>query len=274
MKKISLIILSIFSLGLVFAQNEDTKDYSSYFPEEGRIAIGLDAAQFVRFIGAETFGRINGYGGEEDAVSAFKGHYFGKYFLSSTLAARASLSIALNNRTDRAFVRDDFEYMRDPFANKQVADTYKEKDFGFLLGLGGECRRDFWRVQGYAGAEILLGYGRYVKNFEYGNPIADANTNPTRADGYNGEYYLLEKKYSQFAYGAGIFAGVDYFFNKNISLGFEFALQGLATFTPEQNATVESWKFDKVFTEEKPVKPKTSTFSITPQTFVNLHFYF
>lgn len=303
MKKLSLIIALLFCFVVGFTQNDNVevkkiakKDYSVFFPKAGDIALGTDATQWIRFIGSETFGRINNNNYEDTPVTGFKSDLFGKYFLSNNLALRARLGFGFNCFTTREFVRDDYQYKQDPFSEQRTVDTWKHKDGAFELGVGAEIRRSLWKLQGYAGAELFVGYGYAINKYEYGNAVTEANPTPSTTNFYDPDfgiysinpnfawittfvptnYYRLlnTKAINTINYGGSIFAGVDYFFNRNVSLGVEFDLQARAYYTGETKAVAETWKYNEVYTKEIVIRPTQSGFRFHPMGRLNLMFYF
>jgi hypothetical protein len=147
------------------------------------------------------------------------------------------------------------------------------------LGIGAEYRRSLWRLQGYAGGELSLGYGYTHNSYKYGNAITDINQNPTTYNfGGNisgpGERVLKRSNVNTFYYGGSLFLGVDFFIAKNVSLGVEFDLKAQASYTGEIANITESWQHNEVFVKEKPAIPASSDFNIRPLGFVNLMFYF
>lgn len=290
MKKVTLIILSAFCSLALLAQNNTEevkapkKDYSALMPQAGTIAIGADAAQFIRFLGAQTFGRINGPVNERTPVIGYQGDIFSKYFISEKLALRSRLTLNFNNWTNKEFVRDDYQFFMDPLSNDLTVDQHKYKDGMFELGIGGECRRSLWRVQGYAGAEVFFGYGYEKESFEYGNSITDMNQNPTSYNFgnnlgqtyYGRNYYriLSQSNNKIFTYGASVFVGADYFFSRNLSLGLEFAYQARGTFYGETDVIGERWDNNRHETNQEFKMPTQTSFRFLPQGFLNLMFYF
>ncbi|MDR2834990.1 MAG: hypothetical protein LBV69_02135 [Bacteroidales bacterium] len=307
MKKLILISIAICCAIITFAQTTQDptevktpkKDYSIYFPKAGDFGLGIDAGQMINFIGGSIFGNFrlddDGLGirlQENKAIKAFKSDLFGKYFLTDKIALRARLGLGIHNFTDREFVVDDYKLINNPFSEAKTVDKHIEKLGGFEIGIGAEFRKSLWRLQGYIGAEVFCGYTRQKHSFEYGNPIADANRTPTTT-WFNPEYdaigainladnlfnadrsrILNTKNISTFTYGGGAFVGVDYFINRNISVGVEFEFQARASYMGEVKATTEEWRFEQVYTQEKLVKPATHNFNLQPITYLNLMFYF
>jgi hypothetical protein len=269
------------------------KDYSVFFPDAGTIILGADAAQFIKFLGAQTFGRINNNMSDSDTpVQGYQGNLFGKYFLSDKVALRARLEMMFLNQTKQEFVRDDYQYYNDPYSTDLTVDKYKGKNGLFTLGIGAEYRRSLWRLQGYIGGELFFGMGYGNHRFEYGNSITDFNQNPSTTnfvlqDQYgntlrnmypsiNGRPYLriLNTKGKNFNYGGTVFTGVDYFFSKNVSLGLEFDLRANATYECESVGVVERWANNRLETREEAITPTGRSFQIMPIGYLNLMFYF
>lgn len=288
MKKIFLIIMiSVVTFSFASAQTEVTpeKDYSVYFPKQGDFALGADMAYFVKFVGNTIFN--NGMGDPAyPGVNAFQSDFFGKYFLTENQAVRARLGIGIDNSKIRNFVQDDNKLIFDPFSDAKVVDTRIQRMSGAELGVGMELRRSLWRLQGYVGGEVFFGYNRQKLSYEYGNEVTSANQTPTSTafnfDPISGtsENIIGNKRVlsyngiNQINYGLGAFVGVDYFISRNISLGFEFKLEGRATRTGEATAITETWKSDQLFVKEELMMPVSTSFALKPVTYFSLMFYF
>jgi hypothetical protein len=283
MKKLSIVLVCVFCSFALFAQENENgknkKDYSDLFPKAGTFAVGLDAAQIVKFIGAQTFGWFNNNASIDSPIAAFQSDFFGRYFLLDKLALRVRFGLDVHNYTERGFVRDDYKFFNDPFSEEETVDAHKYRNSKFELGIGAEYRRSLWRLQGYVGGELFFGYGYVNNSYEYGNAITEMNQNPTTHNFGNnilgsGVRALKRENDKTFYYGGGLFLGVDFFIAKNVSVGVEFNLRAEASYTGEIADITESWQHNKVFIKEKLITPANSDFQIKPLGFLNLMFYF
>jgi len=294
MKKIVIVSIAfVFALSTGFAQEKEKKDFSEILPQRGDIALGLDMANFIK-----TINNSITHAWTDNTVIAFRSDFFGKYFLTDRGAIRARLGIGINNSTDRIFVRDDNAWFSNPMTNdllleKQTVDVRKMRNTTLELGIGYECRRSLWRVQGYLGGEIFGGVNLHRVYFEYGNPMTDANPTPTTAPEYTqalppfptwfsipqgvrlpyGDRPLDAKANTWFV-GAAVIIGADFFICRNLSIGAEFDLQGIYSHTSEISAKTETWLLNQAYIAEEPIKPVTSGFNLVPMGRLNLMIYF
>jgi hypothetical protein len=243
-------------------------------PKKGDLATGVDVAGMVKFIGNS----ISDQKMEGDAVSPLGGDFFAKYFLTDKIALRAHVGVGASNYTRRRFVRDDVKVELYEEYDARTTDIEQHRSSSFMLGLGAEYRRGLRRVQGYAGAEVILQCYSQNTQYEYGNAITSSNRTPSYVLGYqnySGERDLRRSSKS-FSGGLTLFTGVDYFFSRNVSLGFEFSLSGLATRTKAQKHSFEVWdtELDEYRKTEEDSMPKQGDFSINPAAGANLMFYF
>jgi hypothetical protein len=287
MRKIIIVSIAlIFAMANVFAQEEGKKDrggkdFSEILPQAGDIALGLDMANFIKSINNSITNASSA-----NTIVAFQTDFFGKYFLTDRSALRARLGININNATNRAFVRDDAANLLNPALDNPITeaktvDVHKQRNTTLELGIGYEYRRSLWRVQGYVGGELFGGVTLNKDIFEYGNPMTDANQNPSST--YNsatvgissGSYRPLESvKGNTMILGAAIFIGADFFICKNLSLGAEFDLEGRYRRTGEKSYKTETWFLNQAYTAEEKQIPVTSSFKLQPTGRFNLSIYF
>ncbi|MDR2511826.1 MAG: hypothetical protein LBC89_05150 [Bacteroidales bacterium] len=277
MKKLSVLFAMLLCVSVIFAQEKkEKKDYSDLFPKKGTVSVGLDAVQIVRFLGAQTFGRINGnMANGNNAVGAFQDDFFVKYFISDNIALRFRLGLNINTSTDKQWVTDDSR-VTDPnydLIHDRLVDTRRVNNGLFNLGVGAEWRKSFWRMQGYLGGEVFIGAGYNTAGYKYANAITQANQHPSNGFSF-GTTRTKSASQSQLIYGAGVFAGVDYFFNKSVSLGLEFGLNGNAFYYAPNKTTTESWKDNDIFIEKTKANPAESEFNLVPRIGLNLSIYF
>ncbi|GHT53876.1 hypothetical protein AGMMS49982_17650 [Bacteroidia bacterium] len=221
----------------------------SYLPKAGDFAFGIDATPVLQFLGnlftdaantAPTFG--NGVG------------IYGKYFLEDNRAVRAKLHLNVTNETFKQTVSDVAELEENPDNTMAtVFDIKSVSETGLYLNAGYEWRVGTGRMQGFYGAELLLGYGGgKTITYEYGNPLTDTSPSPpsTTFGGDNniqGGSRLIENKIGNtFGIGLGGFCGVEYFITTRLSIGGEVGI-GFGYSSKGQNEfTFESYANNQV----------------------------
>lgn len=291
MKKLIVISISILYMSsALFAQNAKS-DFSEILPKKGEYSMGLDMANMIQFVGnsfsANGMFSYPNYNMVKPALSAVTIHptVFGKYFLLDNLAIRTRLGVGVHNLTERAFIYDDVKNIGNPLNNnpltyEQTVDESGLRTTEIELGIGAELRKTLWRVQAYAGAEIFGSFTYKREYFAYGNAFSATNQTPTTYDfiadaPYNPNVRILDiRGGNTFHYGGGLYAGVDLFVAKNISIGAEFDLFIYGAYTTEEIGFGETWKMDKVFTVERKLTPYAAGFDIKPVGFLNMNIYF
>ncbi|MDL2251369.1 hypothetical protein LJC12_00795 [Odoribacter sp. OttesenSCG-928-J03] len=237
MKKI--IISAILCMGVVFSTLAQEKQEEAanplvnkrgiaLLPQAGDYAIGIDATPFFEY-----FGNFFHNGGGKNFAPTFSGKdytLYGKYFLTDNRAIRAKLRINITQDKFKQTVQDDEAVLVDPTNSAATTvDVEKYNSSDFSLTAGYEFRRGRGRLQGFYGGEFTIGAGGGKYAYDYGNPITAANPAPSFEDFDWGSpaqgYRLTEIKYGPtFQFGLGAFAGVEYFFAPQMSIGGELSL--------------------------------------------------
>ena len=173
MKKISIIAAALaLCVTGVNAQDdtETNKDGHRILPESGDYGLGFNATPY--------FGFLNGNSAGDSPFSGLMSNQqmlFGKYFLDDDLAIRGSLRFATESNTTENMVSNDL-------GNSQfdmVEDSRQIRSHFYGISGGIEKRRGSGRVQGYFGAELMLGMGSGSTNYSYGNQMSTDNPTPT-----------------------------------------------------------------------------------------------
>jgi len=215
-KSIFSALLFLFA-SAAFAQPVSKKG-EYYLPQAGDWALGIDAAPFLNYIGNFFSDDFNSAPSAAFANSQFA--IVGKKFVRDDFAYRGSFRLGILADNQRAFSP---EFSNDP-TNTTVEDSYGRTFTNAVLSFGVEKRKGNTRVQGYYGAEGLVGFGTEKHTFDYGNTINPQNTNPDRTEwiidfqndprevttvtevgGFITEY----RQGSTFHIGARAFAGVE-----------------------------------------------------------------
>jgi len=264
MKKLSILFLMAFVsfTGAVSAQEEEettttggveqftNKNGFAVLPEAGSFAIGFDALPFLRFAGnmfnANTNNGLSANFANQGGAGV-GGTLYGKYFLSETTAIRGRFSI--NQSTVQDVNRVILDGQAVPQNNIEVEDELVNSNFGLNLGGGMEFRRGKGRLMGVYGAEAMIGLNTSNEKYTYGNAITAGNQTPTTTtnfaagnSGQVGSRVLSRTFANSFSLSAMGFAGVEYFFAPQISIGAEFTLGLRYTGTNRSEVVREEWE--------------------------------
>lgn len=221
-----------------------------YLPREGDWAIGIDASPVLEY-----FGNIFSESFNPSPSAAFTNNNFavvGKKFVADDFAYRAGLRLGVLADSRRTFVP---EFSQDP-TNTTVEDTYNRTFVNAFGSFGVEKRKGNTRVQGYYGAEGIVGFGTEKHTFDYGNNITPQNTNPERfewdiqfQDDPREETTVTEvggfitefQKGTTFHLGARAFVGVEIFLFPKWSIGFEYGFSAMFSTTGNSTIISEQW---------------------------------
>jgi len=257
MKKI-IVSIGLCLIGYVtMAQNVDDVNNAAYvnkrgvylLPQAGDFALGIDATSFLEYLG-------NIFSSYNSAPDFGEQTIYGKYFIEDTRAIRARLSLGLSTTVHKGVVRNDAAFDLDPDSEATLFDAQRLSGSNVELGIGYEFRRGNGRVQGFCGGEFILGYGSEKEKYVYANAVQEDFLLP---DFYDFGKNLVNittgnppttttigrvtevKPRRTFSVGLGTFAGVEYFFAPQMSLGGEFGLGFYFTSTGQAQTTRESW---------------------------------
>ena len=220
-------------------------------PQAGDFALGVDATPFLRYMG-NFFTSGNNVAPFFKDVNGFNQTLYGKYFLQDDRAIRARLTVSVLNATDKGVIRNDVAFFDDAASTATLFDIQRESSTMLELGAGYEFRRGHGRVQGFWGGEVALGFSSEKFSYDYANRITDENETPSTYDfGWNfSNYRTTEVKPGNAIYfGLGAFAGVEYFFAPQMSLGGEVGLGFGFSTTGQGQMTRERWDTDALRVE-------------------------
>lgn len=177
MKKIVLSLAAVLTFGVVSAQDLTSSKGENYLPQEGDWSIGFNASNAFKFVG----NAFNGATSNEAPTfgSASELGFVGKQFTSDNEAYRytANLEVAYSKTTN----------------------TDAVSSYGLTAGFGKEWRKGSTRLQGFYGADALVGFKvpETEKSFKFGVGV----------QGFVGaEYFFLPKMSlgAQYTYGVGL----------------------------------------------------------------------
>ena len=218
----------------VFAQEATDKKAVNYLPEANDWALSIDATPFLKYAGnflssagnnAPTFNSISSQ------------NIVGRYFKDDKTAYRGILRIGFDNTTtDNSVNQYTTTAPVYPAVPSKVTDKMAVNNFNVALGAGIEKRRGSKRLQGYYGADAMIGLSSNSTNYTYGNALTTTNnivnnstytsnfgSNYTTANGYPGVEARVTHMSSGMAFSIGVrgFVGVEYYIVPKISLGGE-----------------------------------------------------
>ena len=148
MKKVLLTAAAVLSLTFVNAQDLKSKKGEAYLPVAGDWAISFNANGIFKYAGNAFNGNIDN--AAPSVTNVTENTFVGKKFITDKSAYRvvANLGFGSNNLTN-----GDINGNGTPeFA------TYKSSTINLSAGLGKEWRRGSTRLQGFYGADALVGF--------------------------------------------------------------------------------------------------------------------
>ena len=208
-------------------------------PQAGDFALGVDASPFLRYLGnifTSSFNPAPQFNGVDQTI-------YGKYFLQDNRAIRARLTFNFSNIENKGVVPNDAKIADDPDAT--LFDSQRLSSTEVFFGAGYELRRGNGRVQGFYGGELLFGFGSEKQVYKYANRMNEDNKTPSSYN-FDGNRWstgrTTEVKPGKIlSVGLGAFAGVEYFFAPQMSLGGEFGLGFYFSSTGQGQRTWEGW---------------------------------
>lgn len=274
-KKISaLLMLSVLPLGVLTAQ--EAKDY---LPKAGDWAIGIDMQPVYQFFGnianGDAGNSLNQFGGEDAIGAVGNVTIMGKYMLDNTTAIRFNLGVEKDKTHNATYQRDDNARFLNPLSEAKVTDVETQNSTYYSLAAGIEFRKGKDRIQGYYGADLVLGMGKNRFEFEYGNAVTEINQLPSRTN-YNGRglgvanpgywsgVYITESYEKDAVIGVAGKLGVEYFVVPKLSFGGEVSLLISETFSKVDYTKSEGYNptTAQVETHTELVAPKDRAFHI------------
>ena len=184
MKKIILSLVAVFAFGAVSAQDLVSSKGEQYLPKQGDWAIGFKVNDAIRFVGNAFNGNT-----DNDANDLFVAknplNYSQGVFSPTSIITLVGKKFDTDNTATRYTASFNFNFSK-------AKDVDAVTAFGLVAGYGKEWRKGTTRLQGYYGADALVGF-----------------TSPAK---------------KQFGFGLGVngFAGVEYFIFPKVALGAEY----------------------------------------------------
>ncbi len=244
-------------------------------PKAGDFGIGVDLVPVLRYVGNIFTGVNDGngtnyteFGGEQVLINNVVNpavSIMGRYMITDNWVARINFGIIADVTQTAVYVPDDAAREMDPMSQAKVIDSRKHSMTGGSVALGVQYRFGKRRVQGYAGADLIYGFGIEKNEYSYGNAITELNQIPSRhpwenpimvpSQWSNDRAFVLSSSNvngaASHVFGAGLNIGMEIFLTSYMSLGGEISFTFLGTYVPQQyqvlegfntyNNTVETW---------------------------------
>ena len=212
MKKIILTAAAVFAFSFANAQDLKSKKGENYLPEANDWAISFNATGVFNYVGNAFNGTIGNTAPTVANVTA--NSFVGKKFIDAKSAYRviANLGFGSNDINGGGDIDSDGIIDGD-YDNDGAVDfaSYKASTFNLNVGLGKEWRRGSTRLQGFYGADALIGFSsaKWTEtNNAGGNSTFNAGTSINLGvTGFIGAEYFLFPKISigaQYNYGLQI----------------------------------------------------------------------
>jgi len=209
MKKILLTAVLAATVSFAIAQETQENEVltnrrgTPILPTAGTWALGVDATPFLNFAG-------NIFGASATAPSFNGATFFGKYFLRDNKALVFRVNI---NSWSGSTV--NFVDKAGTTTGEIVENVSRSTNTFVRLHFGCERRIGSGRLQGFYGAEAVLGFG------SAGNRISNTWGNDLTSNFQNGGQWrvLVDKPGVNFEIGANAFVGIEYFVAPGIALG-------------------------------------------------------
>lgn len=203
MRKIILTMAAIMAVGFANAQDLKSKKGENYLPEANDWAISFNATGVFNYVGNLFNG--NPLNAAPTLGNVTANSLVGKKFIDAKSAYRvvANVGFGSNNLANGDYNGDNVT----DFA------TYKASALNLNLGLGKEWRRGSTRLQGFYGADALVGFSS-LKWSETNNAVANGTFNAGTSinlgvNGFIGAEYFIFPKMSigaQYNYGLQVAA--------------------------------------------------------------------
>jgi hypothetical protein len=198
MKKVLLTAAAVLSLTFVNAQDLKSKKGEAYLPVAGDWAISFNANGIFKYVGNSFNGNIKN--AEPSVTNLTENTFVGKKFITDKSAYRvvANLRFGSNNVALDTVKGPDY-----------IFGAHKQSTIAVTAGVGKEWRRGSTRLQGFYGADALIGFSS-TKWKEDKAPNQTYNVGTSVSFGVTGfigaEYFIFPKMSvgAQYNYGLQI----------------------------------------------------------------------
>ena len=194
MKKVLLTAAAVLSLTFVNAQDLKSKKGEAYLPVAGDWAISFNANGIFKYAGNAFNGNVDN--AAPTVTNVTENSFVGKKFITDKSAYRvvANLGFGSNNLTNGVIAGTPVNFA-----------TYKSSTINLSAGLGKEWRRGSTRLQGFYGADALVGF-------------SSTKWTETNITGPNDSYSTG----TSINFGVTGFIGAEYFIFPKMSVGAQY----------------------------------------------------
>lgn len=226
--------ISIFAQDQTSANLEvKSKEGVPVLPAAGDIAIGADALPYLNYIGNIFNNTAN------NTLNLGSQSLYFRYHFSERTALRAILRINSSTNIQSRYVQDDAAVFVDPLSQLKLEDKYTVNTNGYNLNIAFQKSRGYGRLRGIYGFQVNYGFARIQEQYAYGNNITVTNPVPSNAWGMGAARTKEIDNGLNQTVGAGILAGVEYYFMPKICIGGEVGLNYAFTWGSQTNRKVE-----------------------------------
>jgi hypothetical protein len=280
-KKFAILLSLFFLISGAFGQNDSllrNKKGKIILPQKGYFAIGMSANPVFRFLG----NLMSAPGNNSLTLSLIDGRIFGKYFLTAKSALRLGFQIIQINNSLENDIRDDTNLS----AGNVLKDQQTNETSGYGIAFGYERRRGSGRMQFVYGGELRYASSVTKQVNTYANAFSVTNQTPSSTTNWSSGTYtrvaqrtIDSRTENTDGLGVRLFAGVEYFFAPQISVGGEVGLGYNPVSKSRVTSKTESWNTFPIpgNTAENPKKVQgtgkaLSTDNLSGQIIVMFHF--
>ncbi len=258
MKKALLIFACVMGLSVaVQAQDIDmlSKRGVPILPEQGDIALGIDALPVFRYVGNMFNNTVNNtiawnFVGDLGNTN----NIYVQYYIEDNASIRIGARFGTQNIINQEFVMKDLAV---PDPDIMVTDRWLISNTNLNLGGSYQMHRGKGRVQGYYGAGLMFVWQQTYHNYDYGNAMSTEFNSPNTTNfGFNitpTGRVISVTDVTRMGVVAHAFIGVEYFFAPKVSIGGEFGYGLLAVRTKGGQQTVERFTGTAIEHETTPV---------------------
>jgi len=236
MKKTTLFVALAVASSAAFAQDLVNSKGEKYLPEAGDWAISVNAAPFLQYVGQFLSAGPNPAPGFNYITN--NQTIVGKMFIDATSAYRGIVRIGYTSQSVTDQIIEANTTNTYPASPTMVNDKMSMHNMNVALGAGKEWRRGHGRLQGYYGADAMLGISSSGSSYTYGNALSTGATgvpvNTTYTTNFGSNIIGVTDPYGNaarvlssgnpmtFSFGVRGFIGAEYFIIPKISIGGEF----------------------------------------------------
>jgi len=175
MKKVLIFLLGLgLSAPLATAQTTSltSKNGHEILPQEGDYSLGMNAVPVLNFAhNAINIMSDNGSGATHPGfVSGSQNSITGKYYITPTKAYRGAINFTNSVSNNYSHFDDPNDTSDEP---EQLTDNEQMSSSSIYGSVGLEYRRGHNRLQGFYGAEVILGASCSKTSYKYGQEAVD-----------------------------------------------------------------------------------------------------